>query len=474
MSGMSCSGPDDNYPVHRGYPRSFFSMRGFDTLRTVRTVTALAALASVLAGRPGHAQPTELFPSITTSRGCLETGQDATFTVGDQIIVSFRIDSNTTQSAQATVLDALPNGLVNVLSLGSVSTNQPHAFTAMVGPPSGIETLKLRAQAIGVTTVSANCSFHVVGLTASTTTPTPRNTRTPTGTPRATRTPTPTSTPRPSITASPDLQPQISTNRGCFETGQNPVFRVGESILLSWRTDSPTFQQTRATIFDFLSNGFVNVFSLGTIPTNQTRTFFGRIAPPTGIERVQLRSQASTGETVFSKSCSFLVVGSATPSPSPTGIPPVLQTPTVTATPLPGLDLHPQISTNRGCFETGQNPTFILGDSILLRFRVDSQTFLGVQGTIFDFLPNGFVNVFGVGALPTNQDRALRGRVVPPTGVERVQLRARTASGATTTSGSCSFSVVERAPTRTPTRTPTARLTATATPSATPTATAMP
>jgi hypothetical protein len=456
---------------------------------------AFAVLVGCLVIAPSLARA-QLFPSLTTGRGCLENGDDATYAVGDGIVISFRIESNTHQPAQATLFDFLPNGFVNVFELGTVPTNATQQFTGVVGPPTGIKQLQLQARETNTPTAFALCSFRTVGQNPSgTATPTP------TQTPFITRTPTPTVSPP----SAPDLHPGITTDRGCTETGQHPVFAVGERILLTVRIDSQTFATARATLFDFPSSGFVNVFDLGTLFTNRGYTVVAGIALPTGVERVQLRAQ-NGGLSTFSNTCSFVVVSSAatptmtgtfgqtrtptiTNSPQPTRTPtstatatstrtaaatfPPTRTPTITATPGGAPDVSPSITTSLGCIETGQNPAFTVGDSITLIFRAQSQTVQNVQATIADFLANGFVNVFELGTIPTNQTSALVGRIAPPTGTESVQLRVRAPNGPTALSNTCSFRVTTFT-SATPSRTPTRSATPTITPTATPTRTATP
>lgn len=258
-----------------------------------------------------------------------------------------------------------------------------------------------------------------------------------------------------SADAAAPLVPAITTNRGCIETGQSPTFDVGESIALAFEADSQTFPTVLATVFDFLTDGSIKGFGLGSIATNRTRTLIGSIAPPAGTERVQLRVRSLSGVMVTSDSCSFLVLARPTPTPR--------LTPTPLPTPVAG-DLRVQISTNRGCIETGQTPTFTLGSRILLTFEIDSQTFHSAQATLFDLLPNEHVNGFGLGTLPTNQARQLVAQITPPLGTESVQLRARSFTGAMVTSDPCSF-VVSATSVPTPTRpAPTATATATPTP----------
>ena len=56
----------------------------------------------------------------------------------------------------------------------------------------------------------------------------------------------------------------------------------------------------------------------------------------------------------------------ATPTPTATP-PPTGATPTATATPV----LFARLQTDRGCIETGDSPTFAIGEDVNARFRID-------------------------------------------------------------------------------------------------------
>ncbi len=265
-----------------------------------------------------------LLALLTTNKGCLERGDEATFTVGEAIIVTLRIRSATLSQANATLFAIKPNGFISVFGLGTLMTNQIFSLAAQVGPPAGFHQLLLSARAHGVTSMRS-CTFNVVSDTT---------TATATSTPTATETPTAAST-TPTSTPAAALQPHITTSRGCEETGQHPMFSIGEPITVSFDIASDVVSQTRATVFDTLSNGFVNVFSFGTVATNQVNSFNGSIAPPTGLEILQLRA-SSFGVPSATSFCSFSVV----PVPTRTRIPTRTQTrtptvPVATATPTP-------------------------------------------------------------------------------------------------------------------------------------------
>ncbi len=261
---------------------------------------------------------------LTTNRGCLEDGDNPIYLIGQPITVSFRIGSPTAASANATIFDILANGQVSALSFGAVSTNQTRAVSATVGPPTGVEHLTLRASRIGYSTTRRTCSFVV----ASSVTPGPTRTRTPTRTP----------TVNPPITATPAnaLSGEIRTNRGCNETGDNPVFAVGDAIAVSYRINSARMPKALASIRDNLPGDVANLFSFGLVQTNVPHQFDGRIAPPMGLEVLELRGAPPFGSAATLAECSFTVVGrpavpTRTPTPSRTAAPMA----SVTATPTP-------------------------------------------------------------------------------------------------------------------------------------------
>src|SRR5262245_59263827 len=50
-------------------------------------------------------------------------------------------------------------------------------------------------------------------------------------------------------TPSPQFNLRLSTSRGCIETGQNPVFRIGEPLTISLRVGSNSVFTANATLF---------------------------------------------------------------------------------------------------------------------------------------------------------------------------------------------------------------------------------
>lgn len=271
----------------------------------LRFITLLAVLSSALSSAAFAQTPTPSPPPfsiyLTTSRGCFETGQNPVYGVGELIKVSFRMGSSAVTKANATLFDVTP-GRVRVLSFGELSTNVIYAFAARIAPPTGIEQLVLRASAVGARTTQRSCSFAVVDAPPPGETFTPTATRTPTMTRTPRNTATPTSTPDGTLSGS------IRTSRGCHENGDAAVFGIGERVDVLFRVNSASHSQAQVSIADILAGGAVRVFSFGTLPTNTGFLFRATVAPPLGVEKLQLRARAG-GPTTPLGDCSFLVVG---------------------------------------------------------------------------------------------------------------------------------------------------------------------
>jgi hypothetical protein len=268
------------------------------TLRTIRVLLVVAAGA--VAARASAQTPTptpQLRVHLSTNKGCLEFGDAAEFAIGEQLVAFLRIDSPTVSQAAATLF-ALKDNTVTAIQLGEVPTNLPFALLARVGPPPGIHTLVLRASTDGVVR-QRSCSFRVVGAGTPTASRTVTPTPTPTGTPAVTATPT--------ITPNAALRPHLTTNRGCEETGQDPVFHLGEPITVFFDVASGVVSHASAILDDILANGFINEIPLGILATNHPYRLDAIIAPPTGVEQLKLRVHAF-GVPSASISCSFSVV----------------------------------------------------------------------------------------------------------------------------------------------------------------------
>lgn len=220
-------------------------------------------IAEILFGNQRVAAP-GLQVELTIDRGC-----GATYRIGDPIVISFRAS----QDAVVTLKVRMPDGsermlLVNQLVRGGVTNTLP----GTVGEPPGSRLLILDAVA-GEQRSRVECAFTAV---------------------------------RGEV---PAFKAQITTDRGCLEKGQNPVYFVDDSILIQFRIDGVA--QALATIEDILPNGLVRVIFRQVVPGNQTLRLTGKIEPPVGRETLRLTAQA--GELIARDECSFIVSARITP-----------------------------------------------------------------------------------------------------------------------------------------------------------------
>jgi hypothetical protein len=250
------------------------------------------------------------------------------------------------------------------------------------------------------------------------------------------------------------LSPKLTTNKGCAETGDNPQFAIGESILVSVRIDS-SLPQASATIYDYAPNQSTVVISLGRIPTNTTTSFGARVGGPAGTEQLVLSASAAGAQTQ-TQACSFTVVGTTVPTGTRTPKPTATPIASVTRSATPVADLSGQIATNRGCRETGDPAVFSIGEQVFITFRIDSATAPRANASIVDSRPNGVQTILSLGSVPTGVPLSFAGQVGPPPGVHTLQLRSGGLSGGARLA-TCSFTVSDGVPptTRTATRTTT-------------------
>lgn len=215
-------------------------------------------------GTPGPG-PGSLIVQLSVDRGC-----GATYRIGDRIIISFQAS----QDAVATLTLTRPDGSQQV-----VFANQPvrggvaNTIQGMVGEPAGTRTLILEAVS-GQARGRAECAFSAGGSSAAQ--------------PPATQ-----------------LQASITTDRGCQETEQNPIYKVGDAITVQFSFTGAL--QALVTLEDVLPDGNVNVLFQQVLSGNQTFQLTGRIEPPLGKETLRLSVQV--GEQVVVAACSFTVEG---------------------------------------------------------------------------------------------------------------------------------------------------------------------
>lgn len=119
--------------------------------------------------------------------------------------------------------------------------------------------------------------------------------------------PSPGSSPVPSPLPGPtgSLQAFISTDRGCQERGQNPVYSSGDPITVFLRVSG--VGATLVTIEDITADGQTRVLVRQMVPGNQMLLLRGQITPPLG--RETLRLTAPVGNQILRSECSFTVAG---------------------------------------------------------------------------------------------------------------------------------------------------------------------
>jgi len=274
------------------------------------------------------------------------------------------------------------------------------------------------------------------------------------------------------------LAPRVATNKGCRESGQNPIFVVDEQIRVTFRVVSSSVSQASATILDYTPDDRLAVLSFGGIATNRTYSFLARIGGSPGVERLVLRAESPALATQR-RSCSFTVADGrpgATMTSSSTRTPTATRTAqgSPTVTPTPRGELTGELKTSRGCRENGDAATFAIGDPIIVSFRLMSARGTRVYASVIDRRGDGQQTTFSFGSVPTNVRLSFGGSVGPPVGVHTLRLRATAFGvGSPQTVDTCSFLVEGAAATTTPraSRTRTPARTATATRPRTPTRT---
>lgn len=104
------------------------------------------------------------------------------------------------------------------------------------------------------------------------------------------------------------LVARLATDRGCVETGQNPVYFDGDPIEVRYRADGPAGSAV-ATLEDHLPGGAVRTLLRRTIATGLDQVYASRVSPPIGTELLRLTVEA--GGFSSEASCSFQVAGGA-------------------------------------------------------------------------------------------------------------------------------------------------------------------
>ena len=121
----------------------------------------------------------------------------------------------------------------------------------------------------------------------------------------------------------PVLRARIATGRGCFETGDNPIYQVGEQFGGALRIDALNeevpIEAAQVRVFEVFPNNTAVLTFQSMLPTGQTFGFAGTVSPPPGLHTLRAEAVAEPYEAAFN--CTFRVVAAATPTAVPTGTP---------------------------------------------------------------------------------------------------------------------------------------------------------
>lgn len=204
------------------------------------------------------------------------------------------------------------------------------------------------------------------------------------------------------------LQAELSVDKGC-----GADYRIGEPLVISFRVSRDALVTLRLRMPD----GPVRVLVNQQVRGGVTHTLRGTVGEPPGTRILLLEARA--GDERAEAECEF------------TG---VREGGTVV--------IVPQIRTDRGCLEEGQNPIYFVGDPITVFFRVDGVSQALVR--LLDVLPDGRIRVILQQVIPGHRELSLRGTIEPPLGRETLVLQVFSAQGAVAAEDRCSFTVAGR------------------------------
>lgn len=204
------------------------------------------------------------------------------------------------------------------------------------------------------------------------------------------------------------LQAELSVDKGC---GAN--YRIGEPLVISFRVSRDALVTLRLRMPD----GSVRVLVNQQVRGGVTHTLRGTVGEPPGTRILLLEARA--GDERAEAECEFNGVREGG---------------TVV--------IVPQIRTDRGCLEEGQNPIYFVGDPITVFFRVDGVSQALVR--LLDVLPDGRIRLILQQVIPGHRELSLRGTIEPPLGRETLVLQVLSAQGSVTAEDRCSFTVMRR------------------------------
>lgn len=273
--------------------------------------------------------PTAATPLPPTSTATASPPSTPTGTAPASATASPPATSTATRTATATITTTAAASPTVTLTATSTGTATRSATPTQSGTPTRTATRTGTATGTGTSTRTSTPTRTATRTATATSTATATRTGTPTRTPTRTATATGTATasgtvtltrtatltPTPTRTPTPFLTAQITTDRGCIETGNNPVYTVGEQATIFFQIDGFSagmdIAEAQVDLFDFVDGSPVGSTNLGVQPTGTTLGFQVGISPPIGTETLVLEAEGGQGPLTTQAQCSFHVVAAA-------------------------------------------------------------------------------------------------------------------------------------------------------------------
>lgn len=213
-----------------------------------------------------------------------------------------------TSTATATATGPATHTVTASPNATATRTRTASATATRVPTESGSPTATATSSRTPSVTRTATRTVTASSTRTATATRTP--TRTASATPTRTNTKTVTPTPSPTKTTTPYLIAQMVTNRGCIETGDNPIFMTGEVATVFFEVDGNTggmpIDQAHVIITD-LKNNIPVGSTEDDVPAFTILSFPSQVIAPTGTETFVLEASAP-GTPGDQTQCSFSVV----------------------------------------------------------------------------------------------------------------------------------------------------------------------
>jgi hypothetical protein len=283
---------------------------GATIYRTMSLGPAGGARAALIAGAAD--EPLEL------SAGMIDPGSEAGVRLLDEHGLENFVPEGipaVVDAAQAANADTVFDGLdaeeaaAKAVAVADASSAVQQVITTFLFTPTPTASPTSTATATRTPPATATATRTPPATSTSSQTPTATRTHTPTGTPTSTRTPTP--SPTRTRTPTPFLIAQMTTNRGCLEAGDNPLYTVGDPATVSIRVDGSAagmpIEQAQVTFFEVVNAQVVRGPSVDNVPTGQNLSMPLDTIPPVGTHTFVLQAEAAT--LAAQTQCSVQVAG---------------------------------------------------------------------------------------------------------------------------------------------------------------------